>query len=427
MENKGSATGTRVSISRKIFLIAASFALPIAVLVYLYIDTINANIAFSVWESKGDTYQRPLEDLLQNVQTAQIAINVEDHAKAKQAQKNVDTAFDELKEVDRFLGNDLQFTAEGLAKRGRDHQNVQAVRKEWDDLTVLLAKPGSGDLNAKFDHITADIRTMITHMGDTSNLILDPDLDSYYLMDVTLLALPQTQDRLAQVVQYGYQVLKRGVVTEEEKIKLAVYAAMLQEADQARIVGDIATVINEDANFYGTSPTLKDNLTTGLKEYSDANGLFVEMTQKLSASNMAELSPEAYLKAGITARDASFKFWRLAVDEEDKLLNFRIASYEQKKMISLALALLAVVIASFMAFSLTRTITRPLTALVVSNLGPGATLLGVCVERISEASKNKFSDPDEARFIIQELTANCNSMRTAVAELESQVTGKASS
>lgn len=40
---------------------------------------------------------------------------------------------------------------------------------------------------------------MITHAGDTSNLILDPDLDSYYLMDVTLIAMPQMQDRIARI------------------------------------------------------------------------------------------------------------------------------------------------------------------------------------------------------------------------------------
>ena len=38
---------------------------------------------------------------------------------------------------------------------------------------------------------------MTAHAGDTSNLILDPDLDSYYAMDMTLLALPQTQERTA--------------------------------------------------------------------------------------------------------------------------------------------------------------------------------------------------------------------------------------
>ena len=101
---------------------------------------------------------------------------------------------------------------------------------------------------------------MITHMGDTSNLILDHDLDSYYLMDVTLLALPQTQDRLAQATQYGYEVLRRGGPTEAEKVRLAVYAAMLQEADVDRVAGSSRTSMNEDAGFNATSPSLQSRL-----------------------------------------------------------------------------------------------------------------------------------------------------------------------
>ena len=48
---------------------------------------------------------------------------------------------------------------------------------------------------------------MITHAGDTSNLILDPDLDSYYLMDVTLLALPETLSRLLKTAQSAESML----------------------------------------------------------------------------------------------------------------------------------------------------------------------------------------------------------------------------
>ena len=54
---------------------------------------------------------------------------------------------------------------------------------------------------------------MITHAGDMSNLILDPDLDSRYLMDATLLGLPQTQDRLATVTAYGTRILAGGIAS----------------------------------------------------------------------------------------------------------------------------------------------------------------------------------------------------------------------
>lgn len=63
-----------MSVSKKILLIALSFALPIAVLVFLTVTNINSNIRFAQWELKGDEYQRPLEDLWHELQMAQIAL-----------------------------------------------------------------------------------------------------------------------------------------------------------------------------------------------------------------------------------------------------------------------------------------------------------------------------------------------------------------
>jgi methyl-accepting chemotaxis protein len=277
-------------------------------------------------------------------------------------------------------------------------------------------------LDGRFDHLVADVRIMITHMGDTSNLILDPDLDSYYLMDVTLLALPQTQDRLARASRYGYDALRRGGPTPEEKIQLAVYAAMLQEADVDRVSGSSRTSVNEDAGFYGTSPTLQARLPAALLQYEQANGPFIRVMKSLSRENEAAVSPEAYLRSGQAAWEQRFSYWNTAISEEDALLRLRIAHFEQRRSRSLLLALVAVLAASLVAFWLTRSITRPLLGLV-SSLTPGAILLSVCVERISQASENNLSNREEADLICQELDANCDAMRKAVAELETQVKG----
>lgn len=427
-----------MSISRKILLIALSFALPIAVLVYLTVININANITFAQWELKGDEYERPLIDLLYWLQNSQIALHAAGVKPAAQNSRQIDAIFARLRATDLRLGADLQFTPEGLAKRHRQHENVAAVRREWSDLAGELAKGSElpselqsnpnfdpqpdPALDTRFDHLVSDVRTMITHMGDTSNLILDPDLDSYYLMDVTLLALPQTQDRLARATLYGYDLLRRGGPTAQEKIQLAVYAAMLREADVDRVAGSSRTSVNEDSGFYGTSPTLQDRLPPALLKYEQANGPFIRLNESLSRGNEAAVPAEAFLRIGLAAREESFSYWNTAVTEEDTLLRLRIAHFQQRRTRSLLLALAAVAAAGLLAFGLTRSITKPLLGLVAL-LSPGAVLLSVCVERIFEASENNFADSEETGLICQELDANCDSVRKAVAELETQVKG----
>ena len=76
------------------------------------------------------------------------------------------------------------------------------------------------------------ICAMIAHAGEKSNLILDPELDSYYLIDVTLMTLPEAQDRLARVMADGEDVLKAtGEAAERGRVTLATDLAFLKTDD----------------------------------------------------------------------------------------------------------------------------------------------------------------------------------------------------
>ena len=118
---------------------------------------------------------------------------------------------------------------------------------------------------------------MIAHAGDTSNLILDPDLDSYYLMDCTVLALPQTQDRLTSIIGNGYRSLKSEKLTQEQRIQLAVDASLLDQSDLQRTLASAKTSLDADPNpkFYGRSETLQSNLPPRLRDYEAANAAFI--------------------------------------------------------------------------------------------------------------------------------------------------------
>jgi len=71
---------------------------------------------------------------------------------------------------------------------------------------VLLVAPMSGHFATL---LRQTVRTMLTHLGDTSNLILDPDLDTYYLMDVSLIAFPNAEERLAATQYLGEALLAK--------------------------------------------------------------------------------------------------------------------------------------------------------------------------------------------------------------------------
>jgi hypothetical protein len=230
-------------ISHKLTLISLCFALPIAVLLYFMIAGINDDIRFAELEIDGNEYQRPLFRLLDRVPRHQLLANqlLAGDQKAAYALRSQQAEIEEdlkaLADVDFRIGTRLQFTDEGLDKRQRGTARVEVLRENWNRLRNGLESLSPEESRREHLKLVATIRTMITHAGDTSNLILDPDLDSYYLMDITLLAIPQTQDRLAQVISQGMGILSRNELDAEAKIELAVSAKMLKDVDFNRVPG----------------------------------------------------------------------------------------------------------------------------------------------------------------------------------------------
>ena len=358
-----SAAKQQFSIGKMTALVCVTFMLPIAILCFFMVANVNEFIHFARWEKYGNDYQRPLEDLLRSLQDHEIVLQrggSDSDVQLRATGEKIDSAIDALERVDVRLGADLQFTDEGLGKRGRVDCRVDDLRNQWQNLKSSLPDStpphaiGDGalpnDVRDQYTRLVATVRTMITHAGDTSNLILDPDLDSYYLMDVTLLALPQTQDRLAQVISRGIEILSRDTLTQKEQTTLEVYAALLEEADLNRIIASSQTSLNEDSDFYGRSATLQELLPPALTAYRNSTRDFIALIRQAADTNLGRVDPQAFAATGLMARADSFDLWNVAVDELDRLLDARIAAYTSRRTVSLALAGLGVLLAVALAY-----------------------------------------------------------------------------
>jgi len=303
-------------IGRRLLLIVLVFAVPFTALtIWLLAKGINGHIDFARQELRGNTVQRPLEALLQA--TGRLNLT-SDNATADTAA--VDRGFLDLDAALAEHGEALQFTPTGLASRHRENLAPASVRQRWQTATV-----GATPAPAAVAALMADVRGLIAHGGDTSNLILDPDLDSYYLMDATLCVLPELQERIANASARFATALKAGALDPAAQREAAVQAALLRDTNITRIDGDVQTALNEDANFYGTSPTLSPQLTPALAEWHKAVDAFVAQVDGASSSSPG-ITAASLAAAGRQAHEASFVFWQVSVTELDRLLEMRIAA-----------------------------------------------------------------------------------------------------
>jgi signal transduction histidine kinase/DNA-binding response OmpR family regulator len=361
-------------VSQKLMLIGFFFMIPDSIMLYLFITEINANIAVARLEQVGNRYQRPLERLLDLVPRhrllAREALGGDAEAQGQLAKvaADIDAAFDVLEATDAQIGGDLEFTPEGLAKRNRQGCDARSVRRVWDRLSGQMdgiTPAGRDACERNHLKLIADLRTMVSQAGDVSNLILDPDIDSYYLMDVTLLALPVTQDRLAQVAADGADLIRGGGTDANLRIKVAVGLAQLRDDGLARVQASSEVSLNDNkqgGEMGGVCASLQSELPPALADYVAAAKRFDDLTERVASSPAGGggVSVADYLAAGTAARDASYAYWQVAVDQVNAILQNRIDYYTWRRTRSLGVAGCALMMAVALVTFITRSITNPL-------------------------------------------------------------------
>lgn len=337
-------------VSARLALLAVVFVVPLAaIIVWLILGSINPNIEVARLEQAGDAYQRPLERLLELIPRHKTALMSEKPALAAEIRQ----ALESLAAAQAKYGGDLQFTQEGLARRKRDRLLPDQVAGRIQNL--LTTDDPSGD---KHEEALNDVCGMISHAGDISNLILDPDLDSYYLMDTTLLALPQMQRRLASIQEEIARLKGLAEIPAQDRLRLEISLAMLKESDLDRISGDVQTSLTEDPNFYGRCEALQQDLPPLTRALETAVADFLTRAHNLDTTSAPELAA-----AAVRARQASFELWNTGANDLDVLLEARKAHYRSQRLQSLAWTGLALVLACAAAWWIGRSINRTLRTL----------------------------------------------------------------
>ena len=232
----------RLRYPQKFLLISLLFILPLALVMVLLIAEVNTKADFAQKEKYGSEYlrlvRRLLEDALREQATAHAYMNG-DAALALEftsSQAQVDLDLVELDSIDSRLGASLRTT-----------ESFNALNAFWHELKNRL--PASNPRMGDDLHVTliANIRGLIARVGDTSNLILDPDLDSYYTMDAVLLKLPENQELLARTRMLGERIIVQQAFIADDRAQLTILSGLLRANISAITQGMAVAFANNPA------------------------------------------------------------------------------------------------------------------------------------------------------------------------------------
>jgi signal transduction histidine kinase len=153
----------RLAMWQRLVVLSLAFLIPIAALLYFLVGEQSLAIDFARKELAGVQYFRAARPLL-------AAMVTEGDTGAPRPGDAAATAFSELR---RAAAREIPFTATA---------DLAAIERSWQASASAGGVPG--------EVIDAWLRHLIA-VGNESNLVLDPDVDSYYCMDAVVFKLPK--------------------------------------------------------------------------------------------------------------------------------------------------------------------------------------------------------------------------------------------
>jgi len=216
-----------VGFGTKAAVISVCFMLPMALLAALLWSSLQSGIDFASKERQGVAAMTRLVPVLHGVVRARNAVRAQmgghpvadDYQRARQATDAALAAF----------GQHLADSGDPLALADK----LAPLRTAWA-ATAEAAKDGTP--RTAFGPVAEAVVQLLNHIGDDANLVLDPDVDSFYTVNALVLTLPRLADNLGQVWGWGTYDAARGSMGNERaerrfvgwSANTAVYAADLR-------------------------------------------------------------------------------------------------------------------------------------------------------------------------------------------------------
>jgi methyl-accepting chemotaxis protein len=339
---------SRLTITQRVLAGICLFSLPLAVLFYCNIDQLSARIEFTRSEMSGSRFQRSGVHLVKALAVYRSASLARNDLNSQQQQ--VDEALAGLSRANGEVGERIGFTDKALKDAGLDNLRVSEISREWTSLKQASSDPASKAASDAYDRISGDVRGLISHAGDASNLTLDPEMDSYYLSDVSSATVPQAVGRIGLAMMTLEPSLNKGRLSLTDRTRATVFAAMMKESDSDRISGDIDTALKENARASrGQSPTLKAGITPALSKYQADMGNLISLLDAEAAGK--SVSRDDFHQAAVSASGSAVDLWEKTAGELDTVLNMRIQGFARYRtglylgtLISLALAIVVIIL-----------------------------------------------------------------------------------
>jgi len=319
-----------IGFRAKAMWVALAFLAPLAVTLFLLWSAAQSQVEFARSERLGLTYVRPVLDLVTLAQERRRLATTK-AAELAAHQTKVKAAFEIVRARHAELG--AVFKVE---------TTYSALLKLHEDLMREPAAASPDDTFKAHSALIATALDLVREIADGSQLSLDPDLDTYHMMNMSVLRGPLQYENTAKLRGVGALILDTRQLTPARRDAMHQWSAVLGFLD-----GDVENSYRQGIESMPVVARLFD-----MKGTDAASEAFNQAIQKQILG--AELAGDAaaFVALGNTAVERQTALMRQVMDRLDSQLLARIdrlqaTVYAQFGMAAFCVALAAYLLLAF--------------------------------------------------------------------------------
>ncbi|MGE3541024.1 MAG: methyl-accepting chemotaxis protein [Candidatus Tectimicrobiota bacterium] len=346
----------------KLGTITLLMSIPLVSLLYAFVSARQEAIALVRQELLGVEYLVPLKSLYEHLPqhrglvAASLAGQSDQKDRLFAVQQTIEADFKALEALDQRLGKALDTTAL-LRELGRRWQEVKRQ--------ALEMKPAESF--ERHTQLIAETRTLIQRVGDTSTLILDPELDTYYLMDTVINRLPESMDYLSTLRGIGSAAAARKTLTSEEQLQLRFLVRQLKKSLEPLQRGlQVA---------YTANRALEPKLAPVVSKALEGSETFLRLvTERLAQNETVSLPLSEFFGVATEAAGRYASAYDATLTSLRELLEARVTRLTASRNGQVMLALLLTALAIFVALWMHRLVSRQIAGMqeVFAHIETGA-------------------------------------------------------
>src|SRR5262249_29551833 len=196
----------RLTFPRKFALLMILCGIPICALLYILISGINRDIDFTQKEFGGTEMILPARILFQRTQEHQQLIESNNANRSTSGAAKIRRS---EQEIELMIASMSALLADSPIQ---DNPEWKDVKSRWSELKRNSFTADDAEIVQLHDAFLQTLQGMIARIGEATNLILDPELDSYYMMDACVFQLPLLTQQIGKM---------ESIARSEDKTRLA--------------------------------------------------------------------------------------------------------------------------------------------------------------------------------------------------------------